>query len=41
VVNGGETFVVRVAVKGREPAKVRFKLFEGQETEETRFLLGV
>ncbi|MFO0981874.1 MAG: CHAT domain-containing tetratricopeptide repeat protein [Planctomycetota bacterium] len=35
-VQGGEAFVIRVAVKGRAPVKVRFKLFEGKETDATR-----
>src|SRR5262245_65854144 len=35
-VKGGETFVIRVAVKESAPASVRFKLFEGEEPEATR-----
>ncbi|MFO0984484.1 MAG: tetratricopeptide repeat protein [Planctomycetota bacterium] len=35
-VKGGETLVIRVAVKGSMPAKVQFKLFEAAESERTR-----
>lgn len=35
-VKGGETFVIRMAVKGITPALVRFKLFEAEEAEATR-----